>query len=191
MGRGNRDCFDCLENIPTKGAAVLACNHVSYVDALIIAGACHRPIRFVMDYQIFSTPFLGWFFKAVKAIPIAPAHKDQKIYDSAFRSISEALKNGELVCIFPEGKLTRTGDINEFKAGIESIVQADPVPVIPMALQGLWGSFFSHRDGSAFTSLPKRFWSRVTVIADTAIAPQNLAASTLQDKVSCLRGDVQ
>lgn len=180
-----------LENIPAKGAAVLACNHVSYVDALIIAGACHRPIRFVMDYQIFRNPFLGWFFRAVKAIPIAPAHKDKEIYDKAFDAISEALNNGELVCIFPEGKLTRTGDINEFKSGIETIIQSDPVPVIPMALQGLWGSFFSHRDGGAFASLPKRFWSRITVLADTAIEPQDLAASTLQQKVAFMRGDVQ
>ena len=180
-----------LDNIPKEGAAVVVCNHVSYVDALILAGACKRPLRFVMDHSIFKNKFLGWFFKTVRAIPIAPSHQDQKVYDQAFESISEALNNDELVCIFPEGKLTRTGDINTFKNGIEKIIERDAVPVIPMALQGLWGSVFSHKDGTAFTKTPKRFWSRVSVIADKALDPKEVKVETLQSKVMHLRGNIQ
>jgi len=177
-----------LHHIPRKGAAVLVCNHVSYVDALIIAGACRRPIRFVMDHSIFKSPFLGWFFRVVNAIPIAPAHQNQETHDQAFTSISDALKNGELVCIFPEGKLTKTGDINTFKSGIDKILQRDAVPVIPLALQGLWGSFFSHKDGAAFSTAPKRFWSRVSLIASDALDPNAVTAPCLQERVQYLRG---
>jgi 1-acyl-sn-glycerol-3-phosphate acyltransferase len=180
-----------LENIPRQGAVVVVCNHVSYVDALILAGACRRPMRFVMDHNIFRNRFLGWFFKAVKAIPIAPAHQNEQIFNQAFETISQALNNDEVVCIFPEGKLTRTGDINEFKSGIEKIVERDKVPVVPMALQGLWGSVFSHKDGSAFTKGPKRFWSRVGVIADKPINPVEVNAQVLQQKVQELRGDIR
>lgn len=180
-----------LDNIPQKGPAVIVCNHVSYVDALLLAGACRRPMRFVMDHNIFKNKFLGWFFRTVKAIPIAPAHQDQTVYDQAFESISDALRNDELVCIFPEGKLTRTGDINEFKNGIEKIIDRNPVLVVPMALQGLWGSVFSHKDGAAFSKGSKRFWSKVTVIADKAIKPDEAKASGLQSKVLKLRGNIQ
>lgn len=180
-----------LDNIPREGAAVVVCNHVSYVDALILAGACRRPMRFVMDHNIFKNKFLAWFFRAVKAIPIAPAHQDQEIYDQAFESISEALNNEEIICIFPEGKLTRTGDINEFKTGIEIIIGRDPVQVVPMALQGLWGSVFSHKDGAAFSKGPKRFWSKVRVIADKPLNPDLVSAELLQSKVMHLRGNVQ
>jgi len=177
-----------LHHIPKKGPAVLVCNHVSYVDALLIAGTCPRPIRFVMDHNIFKNPFMGWFFRIVNAIPIAPIHQNEKTYHQAFDSISLALRNDELVCIFPEGKLTKTGEMNPFKSGIETIIERDAVPVIPLALQGLWGSFFSHKDGTAFTKAPKRFWSKVNVLASDAILPENISAEGLQDIVQALRG---
>lgn len=169
-----------LEHIPKEGAAVIVCNHVSFVDALLIAGACPRPIRFVMDHNIFKNPMIGWFFKLVKAIPIAPKHQDEGIYTKAFDDISEALQDGQMVCIFPEGKLTKDGKMNEFKTGIETILAKDPVPVVPFALNGLWGSFFSHKGGAAFTTAPKRFWSRVDIISDHPLAPKDLKASDLQ-----------
>jgi len=175
-----------LEHIPKEGAAIIVCNHVSFVDALLIAGACPRPIRFVMDHNIFKNPIIGWFFRLVKAIPIAPKHQDEVIYNKAFSDISDALKEGKMVCIFPEGKLTKDGKINEFKSGIETILAQDPVPVIPFALKGLWGSYFSHKDGNAFTTTPKRFWSRVDIIADSPLSPTNLKASDLQTSVHIL-----
>jgi len=175
-----------LEHIPKEGAAIIVCNHVSFVDALLIAGACPRPIRFVMDHNIFKNPMIGWFFKLVKAIPIAPKHQDEIIYHKAFSDISDALKDDQMVCIFPEGKLTKDGKMNEFKSGIETILAKDPVPVIPFALKGLWGSFFSHKDGAAFSTAPKRFWSRVDIISDRPLSPTNLKASDLQTKVHTL-----
>jgi len=177
-----------LQHIPRQGSSVLVCNHVSFVDALLIAGACPRPIRFVMDHNIFKNRVLGWFFKAVNAIPIAPIHQNEATYNQAFESISDALRNEELVCIFPEGKITKTGDINQFKNGIEKIIEKDPVPVIPMALQGLWGSFFSHKDGSAFSKKPKRFWSKVTILAGQPVDANAVTASKLQNIVQTLRG---
>ncbi len=174
------------EKIPDRGPAVLVSNHVSFVDALLIASTSPRPIRFVMDHTIFKNPLLGWFFKLVKAIPIAPEKVSKEIYDKAFDSVSQALKEGHLVCIFPEGKLTRTGEMNEFKQGIEKIIRRDPVVVVPMALIGLWGSFFSHKEGSAFTKPPKRFWSRVEINIGKAMDPEGLTAAQLYQQVAAL-----
>jgi 1-acyl-sn-glycerol-3-phosphate acyltransferase len=139
-----------VERIPEEGAAVLVCNHVSYVDAIVIGAASPRPIRFVMDHRIFKTPLLGFIFRTAKAIPIAPAKEDPWLMEKAFVDIAQALHEGELVCIFPEGKLTRTGEMNEFRGGIAKIVERSKVPVIPMALRGLWGSVFSRDPSNVF-----------------------------------------
>jgi 1-acyl-sn-glycerol-3-phosphate acyltransferase len=177
-----------LENIPDKGACVLVCNHVSFMDALIIGGACRRPIRFVMFKPIFKLPVLHYIFKTGKAIPIHSQKVDPVTYERAFERISEELRDGEIICLFPEGKLTTTGEIDTFRKGIEQIVARDPVPVIPMALRGLWGSFFSHKDGSALTKVPRRFWSRVTLVAGAPVAACDLSAQQLEDRVRALRG---
>lgn len=173
-------------NIPEEGPAVLVSNHVSFVDALLIASTSPRPIRFVMDHNIFKNPMLGWFFRLVKAIPIAPEKISEKTYKEAFDTVSKVLNEGHLVCIFPEGKLTRTGQMNEFKAGIEKILERDPVPVIPIGLIGLWGSFFSHKEGSAFSKAPKRFWSRVKIRVGTLKQADSVSALSLQEEVSKL-----
>ncbi|PSW05948.1 MFS transporter [Photobacterium lipolyticum] len=175
-----------LNNIPEQGAAVLVCNHVSYVDALLIAGACRRPVRFVMDKNIANMPVARHFFKWVKAIPICAQGKSPKTYQRAFDSISQALDGGELVCIFPEGKLTKSGELNEFKKGIEKIISRNPVPVVPLGLTGVWGSFFSHERGRAFTTWPSRFWSRIEIAAGKAVAPEYVSARGLQEEVAAL-----
>ncbi len=175
-----------LEHIPEEGPAVLVCNHVSYVDALLIAGAYHRPIRFVMDKGIAQMPGLKTFFRFARTIPICSPKADPVMYEQAFERIREELADGELVCIFPEGRLTRDGELATFRKGIERIVQETPVPVVPMALQGLWGSFFSHKDGHALTTRPKRFWSRVSLTAAPAIPPEQVTAEALQQTVKGL-----
>ncbi|GGY51150.1 MFS transporter [Bacterioplanes sanyensis] len=175
-----------LDNIPEHGPAVLVCNHVSYVDALLIAGTYQRPIRFVMDRGIAQMPGLKTFFKLAKTIPICSPKADAATYERAFARIKEELNAGELVCIFPEGKLTQDGNIDEFKKGIERIVAETPVPVVPMALTGLWGSFFSHKDGHALTTRPKRFWSKVGLQAGPAIAPEQVKADALRETVLAL-----
>lgn len=139
-----------LELIPDEGAALLVCNHVSFVDALLIGGAVRRPIRFVMYYKIYNLPVLNFIFRTAGTIPIAGRGEDEVIYERAFDQIAKYLNDGELVCIFPEGKLTTDGQIDEFKAGVTRILERTPVPVIPMALQGLWGSFFSRDPNKGF-----------------------------------------
>ncbi|MBC8027631.1 MAG: MFS transporter [Steroidobacteraceae bacterium] len=181
-----------LENIPEKGPAVLVCNHVSFMDALVIGGSVRRPVRFVMDHGIFKIPVLGFIFRTARAIPIAPAREDANALQKAFDRIDAELADGEVVCIFPEGKLTRDGEMNEFKKGVEKILERRPVPVVPMALRGLWGSFFSHRDGKpAMTQPPKRFWSRIELIATAPMQGDVASATGLRQIVFGLRGEWQ
>ena len=177
-----------LELIPDEGAALLVCNHVSYVDALLIGGAVRRPIRFVMYYKIYNLPVLNFIFRTAGTIPIAGRGEDEAIHDQAFDRIARYLADGELVCIFPEGKLTTDGQIDEFKAGVMRILERTPVPVIPMALQGLWGSFFSRDPHKGFFH---RLWSRVTLVAGTPIAAGEATQKLLRERVMALRGAVQ
>ncbi|WP_076541316.1 MFS transporter [Shewanella sp. UCD-KL21] len=171
-------------NIPAQGAGVIVCNHVSYVDALIIMGASTRPIRFVMDKSISEIPLLKYLFRHAGVIPICSPKNCETTYKQAFELIHQALGNEELVCIFPEGHLSVDGDIAEFRPGIEAILARDPVTVIPMSLQGLWGSYFSHKGGHALTTPPKRFWSKVTVNIDAAVDGVSLGRHGLQAKVT-------
>jgi len=175
-----------LDMIPDEGPAVLVCNHVSFVDALLIGGAVRRPVRFVMYYKIYDLPVLNFIFRTAGTVPIAGRSEDLLIYDAAFKKIAEYLRNGELVCIFPEGKLTADGEIDEFRSGVERILEENPVPVIPMALQGLWGSFFS-RD--PHKGIFKRLWSRVGLVAGKPVAPEQARRDVLQAQVAELRGD--
>jgi hypothetical protein len=178
-----------LARIPDKGAALLVCNHVSYVDALILAGSCRRPIRFVMDGQIYHTPVLHWLFRVAGVVPILPRKVDEQVYEAAFRRISDYLRDGEVVCIFPEGALTRDGEMNEFQQGVSRILREDPVPVVPLALRGLWGSIFSRADKATKRA---RNWLRrrhIEVIAGAAFAPELAEPLTLQTAVAGLRGD--
>ncbi|MBY8947886.1 MFS transporter [Pseudomonas sp. SH10-3B] len=177
-----------LDLIPDEGAALLVCNHVSFVDALLIGGAVRRPIRFVMYYKIYRLPVLNFIFRTAGAIPIAGRNEDIQIYEKAFTRIAQYLKDGELVCIFPEGKLTSDGEMNEFRGGVTRILEETPVPVIPMALQGLWGSFFS-RDPNK--GLFHRIWSRVVLVAGEPVAVEAATPAQLQAVVGVLRGSVR
>jgi 1-acyl-sn-glycerol-3-phosphate acyltransferase len=177
-----------LENIPETGPAVLACNHVSYVDAIVIMAACRRPIRFIMDHNIFRIPILSFVFREGRAIPIAPAEEDPKRLEEAYAEVETALKAGDLVGIFPEGRLTPDGAIGPFKGGIKRIVDTTPVPVIPMALRGLWGSLFSRSEGRAFFKKPRGPFSAIELVAGAPIAPQAATPEGLQKLVGALRG---
>ncbi len=181
-----------LENIPETGPVLLVSNHVSFMDALVIGGSVRRPVRFVMDHSIFRIPILGFIFRTARAIPIAPAREDPDALQKAFDRIDAELADGEVVCIFPEGKLTRDGEMNEFKRGVEKILERRPVPVIPMALRGLWGSFFSRRGGkAAMSQLPNRFWSRIELVATAPVPGSDASATGLQRIVAGLRGEWQ
>uniref|UniRef100_UPI0040478610 MFS transporter n=1 Tax=Rheinheimera sp. TaxID=1869214 RepID=UPI0040478610 len=178
-----------LAHIPAEGAAVLVANHVSYVDALLIGGAVRRPVRFVMEKAIYDLPVANWLFKAARTIPICSKQKNEQVYEAAFASIKRELEQGNLVCIFPEGRLTKTGEMDSFRPGIERILAETPVPVVPMALQGLWGSFFSHHGKGAF-KFKGRFWSKVSLIASAPLPVEQAAAAELERQVRLLRGDL-
>ncbi len=179
-----------LERVPEEGAALIVCNHVSFVDALVIAAACRRPIRFVMDHRIFRLPVLSFVFRTGRAIPIAPAKEDPAMMERAFAEVAAALKAGDLVAIFPEGRITDTGELYPFRPGVKRILEATPVPVVPVALRGLWGSFFSRKDGAAMTRPARLLPFRKIGIAVGELVPAAAAApEALQAQVLALRGD--
>ncbi len=180
-----------FEHIPDEGPAVVVCNHVSFVDALILGGNIRRPVRFVMYYKIFRIPVLNFIFRTAKAIPIAGAKEDAALMAKAFADIEAALKAGDVVGIFPEGGLTMDGEITTFRTGVERLLATTPVPVIPVALRGLWGSLFSRRDNFLKRArLPRRFWSRVEIVAGPPIPAAQANAAVLEAKVRALRGDM-
>jgi 1-acyl-sn-glycerol-3-phosphate acyltransferase len=175
------------EHIPTEGAAILVCNHVSFVDAVLLMAASPRPIRFIMDHRIFAVPVLGWMFRLLKAIPIAPQKEDPVVYERAFAQARTVLVEGDLLCIFPEGGITKDGSLGEFKGGIMKILETNPVPVVPMALHNLWGSFFSRIEGSAMRKPFRRgFWSPVTLVAEAAMPAAQVTPGGLRERVSAL-----
>ncbi|HAS86156.1 MAG TPA: glycerol acyltransferase, partial [Candidatus Competibacteraceae bacterium] len=178
-----------LDRIPEQGPALVVCNHVSLMDALVVSGCCRRPIRFVMDYQIFKNPLLNFVFRTAGAIPIASARENPEILQRAYQRVADYLRDGEVVGIFPEGRLTPDGEIGPFKSGIERILKQTPVPVVPMALRGLWGSFFSRRYGKAMSGFPRRFWSRIELVVGEAILPEQATSAVLREQVVAMRGD--
>ena len=178
-----------LEKLPSEGPAVIVCNHVSFVDPLILAGCITTPARFVMYYKIYNQIGLRWFFRTVKTIPIAGAKEDPEMFEQAFEKIHEALQAGDIVAIYPEGQITHDGELATFRPGIERIIARDPVPVVPMAMRGLWGSFFSRYHGAAMTRPFRRIWSRIEVVVGDPVPPEQVTAAMLQEKVLALRGD--
>ncbi len=177
------------DNIPTVGPAILACNHVSFVDAVLLQAASPRPIRFLMDHRIFKVPVLGWLFKLAKAIPIAPRNEDPAAYEAAFKAAAEVLKEGDLLGIFPEGGITQDGTLQEFKGGIMKILEQQPVPVVPMALTNLWGSFFSRIElvGGKPTAMAKPFRRGIFNAVGLNVGP---AISADEVKLEMLRARV-
>ncbi|MFN9708765.1 MAG: lysophospholipid acyltransferase family protein, partial [Burkholderiales bacterium] len=161
--------------------------HVSFMDPVLMAAASPRPIRFIMDHRVFASPVLGLVFRLAKTITIAPQREDPQIYESAFVTAREVLNSGELLAIFPEGAITRDGKIAEFKGGIIKILQANPVPVVPMALQNLWGSFFSRIDGRAMSCPFRRgLFNSVKLVVGAPLAPEEASLAHLQSLVKKL-----
>ncbi|MES2879919.1 MAG: MFS transporter [Pseudomonadota bacterium] len=183
------------ENIPTQGAAILVCNHVSFVDAVLLMAASPRPIRFLMDHRIFQVPVLGWLFRLAKAIPIAPRAEDPAAYEAAFAAASQVLKDGDLLAIFPEGGITKDGTLQEFKGGIMKILedtgqQGLSVPVIPMALTNLWGSYFSRveQGGAMVRPFRRGVFNRVGLNVGPVMAAGEVQPELLRGRVQMLLG---
>jgi 1-acyl-sn-glycerol-3-phosphate acyltransferase len=181
------------QHIPVEGAAILTCNHVSFVDAVLLMAASPRPIRFVMDHRIFKIPVLGWMFKLANAIPIAPRSEDAAAYEQAFKDVQAVLKDGDLLAIFPEGGITKDGTVQEFKGGIMKILedakaQGIEPPVIPMALTNLWGSYFSRieKNGAMVRPFRRGIFSRVGLNVGAPIAASQVQPAALKTRVEQL-----
>jgi 1-acyl-sn-glycerol-3-phosphate acyltransferase len=178
-----------LENLPERGACLMVCNHVSFVDGLVIAAACSRPVRFVMEAAIFDNPLLRPIFRGMKAIPVATRAEDPAVREAAFAAVASVLRSGEIVCIFPEGRVTRDGSVGEFRPGLLRILAETPVPVVPCALSNLWGSMFSRREQGLRRCLPRRFWARIGFAAGPPVPPQSALPELLRARVLELRSD--
>ena len=177
-----------LHHIPNKGAALLVCNHISYVDAVILGSICPRPVRFVMTDSIYKLPVVNFIFRTAKAIPVATGRKNRELLIEAYDKIAEALENGELVCIFPEGGLTADGEMHSFKPGIDKIIARTPVPVVPLALKGLWGTWFSRYGGRAMKGWPKSFMKKISLVSGEPVAPEKASREFMYQQVLELRG---
>ncbi|MCX7555176.1 MFS transporter [Marinicella sp. S1101] len=176
-----------LDNIPAEGPVVLVCNHIAFVDPAIIMGRVRRPTKFVMHHKIYNKFGMKFLFKSAKTIPIASAKVDPEMMEAAFESVKAALEDGDVVCIFPEGRLTPDGQIGQFKKGIERIIKETPVPVIPMALNNLWGSMFSRFSKQVIKRLPRKFMAKVDLVVGEAIPPEQVTAEKLEAEVKALK----
>lgn len=187
MSIGYRINKQGFEHIPASGPALLVCNHVSFVDSVLLFAAVRRPVRFVMDHGIYRAPGVGFVFRHVRTIPIAPAKEDPALKEAAFEAVAKALRDGEVIGLFPEGRITRTGELDTFRYGVGRMVSETPVPVIPIALRGLWGSFFSRRYGRAMTK-PSLLRPRapIDVVVGPPVPPQAVSPEYLQTLVAGL-----
>ena len=176
------------EHIPVAGAAILVCNHVSFVDAVLLMAASPRPIVFIMDHRIFRTPVLGTLFRLAKAIPIAPQKEDPAVYEAAIQRAAQVLRDGDLLAIFPEGSITRDGQLQEFKGGIMKILEHQGAPVVPMALTNLWGSFFSRieKGGAMVRPFRRGLFNRVGLNVGEPLSAQDVQPQGLHSQVARL-----
>lgn len=176
--------IDGIENLPDRGAAIYVCNHISFVDVVIMTSVSRRPVRFLMDHRLFNAPFLGFIARMAKVIPIASAKDDPELKEKAFKEAVKTLETGGIIGIFPEGSITRDGKIAPFRRGLEDLMKRCPVPVIPMALNGMWGSFFSRKyKNRAMSTWPKRFWSKIHLHIGQPVSAKNFDLKDIEKKV--------
>ena len=168
-------------HFPEQGAALLVCNHQSLADAMVIAAACPRPIRFVMYHAIYNVPGLNFVFRSMKAIPIAGAKEAPAVLEKAYDDIAKALEDGQLVSLFPEGQLTSDGKTGPFRPGMMRILERTPVPVIPMALSGLWKSIFA-RNREVSVPFAKLF-PTVRLNVGAPLAPAGVTLEGVRERV--------
>src|SRR5580692_1248707 len=162
------------DNFPEKGGALLVCNHMSFVDAALLVAATDRPIRFLMYQGIYDHPIVKPFAKMVKAIPISSEQHPREMLHS-LKTATDALRNDEIVCIFAEGQITRTGQLLPFRRGLERIMRGVEAPIIPVNLDGVWGSIFSFDRGRFLWKMPRRIPYRVTVSFGKPMPPTTTA----------------
>src|SRR5438270_1335484 len=166
-----------LRNLPAGGFLLLP-NHISWVDAIVLQLACPRPIRYIIDQEFYRKPMLHPFLKTAGCIPIDTRHSR-----SAIRAATERLAAGEIVCLFPEGQLTRSGTLLRLRRGYELIAQHANAPVVPVWLDRLWGSIFSFQGGKFFAKWPKEWPYRVTVAFGKPLDAQAADIPTVREEL--------
>ena len=167
------------DNIPAKGGALFVCNHLSLVDAMLLAGSTERHIRFLIYKGLYDRPWIRLFAKAAGAIPISSEQRPRDMIHS-LRTASDAIRNGEVVCIFAEGQMTRIGQMLPFRRGFERIMKGVDAPIIPVHLDGIWGSIFSFERGRYIWKLPKRALHPITVSYGTPMPSTSTAVEVRQ-----------
>jgi acyl-[acyl-carrier-protein]-phospholipid O-acyltransferase/long-chain-fatty-acid--[acyl-carrier-protein] ligase len=182
------------ENVPQHGGGLLVCNHLSFVDALLVIGSTDRPIRFLMYKGIYEKPFIKPLAKMFGVIPISSAQRPREMIKS-LRTAAAAIEKGELVCIFAEGQITRIGQMLPFRRGFERIMDGLNAPIIPVCLDGVWGSVFSFSDGKFVWKWPRQIPYPVTVCfgkpmpASSTPVEVRRAVQELQSEAWTLRKD--
>ncbi len=185
------------DNIPEKGGALFVCNHVSFVDAMLLLASTDRQVRFIMFKDIYELPYIKPFARILGVIPISSGLRPREMIQS-LRTASEAIRAGDVVCIFAEGQITRIGQLLPFRRGFERIMKDVNAPIIPVALDGVWGSIFSFRKGRFFWKIPIRLPYPVTVNYGHPLPPsarpfqvrqtvQELLAAAWQDRKKRMR----
>ncbi len=175
------------ENIPRSGGALLVCNHISFVDAFLVGGCTQRFVRFLMYRPIYEARGFHWFFRLMGCIPVSETDGRKGVTES-LRAARDRLESGELVCIFAEGSISRTGNLLKFRKGFESIVKGTDVPVIPMHLDGVWGSIFSYQGGRFLWKWPRRIPYPVTVSVGQPM-PSTAEAWQVRQAIMALSAD--
>jgi len=175
------------ENMPARGGVLLTPNHTSWVDAILLMAATDRPIRFVMFKGVYENPVIKPFAKMLKIIPIASDQGPREMIHS-LREASEALRNGEVVCIFPEGEITRIGQMLPFRRGFERIIKGIDVPIIPVNIDGIWGSIFSFSGGHFLWKWPRTIPYPVRITFGAPL-PATSSASDVRQAVQALGVD--
>ena len=177
-----------LHHVPEQGAALLVCNHAGFIDPALLLAELPRPARFVMYYGFYELPIVGAIFRGLNSIPIGTQRDRPETVPAAFESVAKALEAGELVVIFPEGGITLDGEVRKFQPGIEEIIKTTPVPVIPLAIRGMWGTWLSRKAGRAMKGFPKAFMKKLIVVAGEPVAPEDMTRNLMYEKVVALRG---
>lgn len=173
-----------LENLPRTGGALILPNHVTWVDAIVLQLACPRRLRYLIYEPIYNRPLLKPFLKMLGCIPIMPGRSK-----GALALATAALQAGEVICIYPEGELTRTGTLLRLKKGYLHLARAANVPVVPVCLDQLWGSIFSYEGGRYFSKLPRRWPYPVTVAFGAALTPEQADPATVRERMLGLGAD--
>src|SRR5438132_4338971 len=166
-----------VQHLPTGGCLVVP-NHITWVDAIILQLACPRAVRFIIDQEFYRKPALQPVLRMAGAIPI-----DRRKPREAIRRATERIEAGQIVCIFPEGQLSRTGTLERLQRGFEMIARHAQAPVVPVFLDQLWGSIFSFRGGKFFRKWPKHFPYRATVAFGPALSSAEATRARVHEEL--------